>query len=342
MEVTLKLKFLAFYIFSISFIFIVSCRTDERVIEKNSNLIHIQLEGDLAERRLEASGLTWYNNNLIILPQFPHKWDDQFDGAIYFIPKERIESYLNGENKSPIVGEKILFVAEGLDEIGKRRGSGYEAITFIADSVYLSIESVNSGESTSYIVNGVINFEKKIITLNANSKIEIKSQTGIHNMGEETILAYNSSLFTIHEANGANVNKLPTATKLTRNLTGESLPHLFYGEKIPFPNIEYRITDATSVDTVGKFFAINYYYPGEFEDLKPNLSDEEKNNAIEQILEFQILDDKIIRTTKPPIVIEKGKNKKGNNWEGIVKLNKGFLIITDMFPETVLAYYKKP
>ncbi|MCF6269291.1 MAG: hypothetical protein L3J41_06265 [Melioribacteraceae bacterium] len=329
----MKLKFLVFFILSISFIFIVSCRTDEKVIgEKSSNLTHIQLEGDLAERRLEASGLTWYKDNLIILPQFPHKWDDQFDGAIYFIPKERIESYLNGENRNPIKGEKILFAAEGLDEIGKRKGSGYEAITFIDDSVYLSIESVNGGESTSYIVSGVINFEERKITLNANSKIEVESQTGIHNMGEETILTYNASVFSIHEANGANVNELPTAAKLNENLKEK--------EKISFPNIEYRITDATSADTVGKFFAINYFFPGEFDKLKPNLSEEEKDYAIEQILEFQILDGKIIRTKKAPIVIQKGKSKKGSNWEGIVKLNEGFLMITDMFPETVLVYYK--
>ena len=111
-------------------------------------------------------------------------------------------------------------------------------------------------------------------------------------------------------------------------------------EKIAFPNIEYRITDATCVDSSGKFFAINYFYPGEFGLLKPNLKKEEKDKAIEQILEFQILDDKIIRTARQPKIISKGISKSGHNWEGIVKLNDGFLIITDMFPKTILAYYE--
>ena len=315
----------------ISLFFIYSCSPNEKVIEKSSsNFIHFKLEGDLAERELEASGLTWYNDNLIILPQFPHKWEDQFDGVLFFISKKRIESYISGENKTPISGEKIYFSAEDLDEIGKRRGSGYEAITFVGDSLYVAIESVSGDGSTSYVVAGVIDFEEKKITLNANSKIEVKSQTGIHNIAEETILFYNSSVFTIHEANGKNVNKLPIVNKLNRNLTEI--------EKITFPNIEYRITDATSVDSNGKFFAINYFYPGEYEKLKPNLSEEEKDKAIEQILEFQILDDEIVRTTKPPLVISKGESKKGNNWEGIVRLNDGFLLITDMFPETILVY----
>lgn len=313
--------------------FITSCAQEEKEIENNSpNLIHIEMEGDLAERKLEASGLTWYNDNLIILPQFPHKWDDKFDGAIYFISKERIESYLRGEDRTPIEGEKIQFVAKGLDEIGKRRGSGYEAITFLDDSIYVTIESINGDKSTSYVVKGKIDFDRKKIVLNSKSKIEVKSQTGIHNMGEETLLTNNGSVFTIHEANGKNVNKFPTVSKLNEKLTEI--------EKIEFPNIEYRITDATCVDSSGKFFAINYFYPGEFGLLKPNLSEEEKDKAIEQILEFKILNDKIIRTTKPPIIISKGISKKGNNWEGIVEFNGGFIIITDMFPKTVLAYYK--
>jgi len=230
----------------------------------STELLKFELAGDLAERKLEASGLAWYKDHLIILPQFPHKWDDEFDGAIYFIPKERIESYINGEDKNPIEGRKIKFVAEGLDEIGKRRGSGYEAITFINDTVYVSIESINGDESESYVVKGVFDFAEKKIVLNANSKFEIKSQTKIHNMGEETILEFNNYIYVIHEANGGNVNESPFATKLSGNLAQE--------EKIIFPNIEYRITDATQVDSTGKFYAINYFYPGEFKKLKPNLS----------------------------------------------------------------------
>ncbi len=297
-----------------------------------TDLLRIELKGDLAERTLEASGLTWYKENLIVLPQFPHKWDEQFDGVIYYIPKERINSYISGENRNPIMGEKIYFTADGLDEVGKRRGSGYEAITFIGDTVYVSIESISGDESASYIVKGKIDFEKKKIVLDANSKVVIKSQTGIHNMGEETIFEFKNSVYAIHEANGKNINKAPFVTKLGSSLVDE--------DKIFFPNIEYRITDATQVDSTGKFYAINYFYPGEFKKLKPNLSEKEKDNAIEQILEFQIFDGKIVRTDRDPIKLLNRVSKKGHNWEGIVKQNDGFLIITDMFPETILAFLK--
>ncbi len=306
------------------------CSEKKEII--SNNLLKIELSGDIAERHFEASGMAWYKDNLVILPQFPHKWARKYDGAMFFVSKERVESYINGENRNPIKGEKIEFVAEGLDAIGKTKGSGYEAITFVYDTVYVSIESVSGNESVSYLIKGTIDFEKKRIVLNANSKFEVKSQTQIHNMGEETIFSFKNNIYAIHEANGVNVNKAPYVTRLNRNLKNE--------EKIPFPNIEYRITDATHVDSTGKFYVTNYFYPGEFEKLKPNLSDEKINTAIEQILEFQILDDKIKRTEKNPIIISDHKNKDGSNWEGIVKFNSGFLLITDMFPETVLSYYK--
>lgn len=306
-----------------------ACTNNEKLITEP---LKIELEGDIAERTIEASGLAWYKDNLIILPQFPHKWDNQFDGAIYFIPKVRIESYINGENRNPINAEKIQFVAEGLDEIGKRKGSGYEALMFIDDTIFLSIESIRSDESSSFIVKGNIDFNAKKIVLNSDSKFEIKSQTMIHNMGEESILEYENNIYAIHEANGENISKSPFATRLNNDLSKN--------EKVSIPNIDFRITDATSVDSIGKFYAINYFYPGEFNKLKPNLKEEDKDKAIEQILEFQILENKIVRTDRNPYIISKSIDKNGHNWEGIVKLNNGFLLITDMFPKTILEYYR--
>jgi hypothetical protein len=306
-----------------------ACTNDEKLFTEP---LKIELEGDVAERTIEASGLAWYKDNLIILPQFPHKWDNQFDGAIYFIPKARIESYVNGENRNPINAEKIYFVAEGLDEIGKRRGSGYEALIFIEDTIYLSIESINGEEPSSFIVKGNIDFIAKKIVLNSDLKFEIKSQTMIHNMGEESILEYQNNIYAIHEANGININMVPFATMLNNDLS--------LNEKVSMPNVDYRITDATSVDSTGKFYAINYFYPGEFNKLLPNLKEEDKDKAIEQILEFQIFDNKIARTDRNPYIISKSIDKNGHNWEGIVKLNNGFLLITDMFPKTILEYYR--
>ena len=309
-------------------LFLFSCCNNN--IGISPKLQRIELMGDLAKKEFEASSLAWYKNYLIILPQFPHKWDDKFDGAIYFISQKELNAYISGEEISPIKGEKIYFVADGLDKIGKRDGSGYEAITFINDNVYVSIESIDKDLSSSFIVKGKIDFENRKLILDKNSKHEIKSQTNIYNMGEEAILTNENFIYAFHEANGININKSPFSTKLDNELN--------FVSKIEMPNIDFRITDVTSVDSIGKFYAINYYYPGEFKKLKPSLVN--KETSIEQIIEFQLENNKIKLTNKNPILISNQNEKNGHNWEGIARYNNGFLLITDMFPETILAYYE--
>lgn len=309
-------------------LFLFSCSNNN--IDLSPKLQRIELAGDLAKKEFEASSLAWYKNYLIILPQFPHKWDNQFDGAIYFISQKELNNYISGEDKSPIKGEKIHFIADGLDEIGKRDGSGYEAITFINDKVFVSIESIDKDSSSSFIVKGNLDFENRKLVLDKNSKYEIKSQTNIYNMGEEAIFTHKNYIYALHEANGININKSPFSTKLDIELN--------FVSKIEMPNIDFRITDATSVDSIGKFYALNYYYPGEFKKLKPSLVN--KETSIEQIIEFHLENNKIELTNKNPILISNQIEKNGHNWEGIARYNNGFLLITDMFPETILAYYE--
>ena len=62
-------------------------------------------------------------------------------------------------------------------------------------------------------------------------------------------------LVAIYEANGAGVNPQPYAYQVDQALTTTTT--------IPFPTIEYRITDATPLDENGVFWAINYFFPGD-------------------------------------------------------------------------------
>jgi len=300
------------------------------------SLLELQLTGEIAERNFEGSGLAWYKDNLILLPQFPHKFSDENDGALFYITKERIEKYLNGEDRTPLSGNKINFIAHGLDEIGKVKGSGYEAITFVGDTLFVSIESVKGSITTSYLVRGIIYFEEKKIILDGETKVEIKSQSGLYNMAEETIFTYGKSVYTLHEVNGKNVNSDPVSNKFDFSFNDV--------EKIPFPNIEFRITDATETDSDGKFWVLNYFYPGDYSSLKPdtdNLKGFDKDFPVERIIELQIVKDRIRPTSKKPIYLNSTDYSNGRNWEGIVKFGEdGFLIITDRYPKTILGYLK--
>ncbi len=110
-----------------------------------------------------------------------------------------------------------------------------------------------------------------------------------------------------------------------------------------FPNLEYRLTDVTEVDGQGRFWAINFFWPGERKRLKPVEDGIEKRGThsqfehVEQLVEYQVNADKIIRTDSEPIQLVLEKNSR--NWEGLVRLDdQGFLMIVDEHPRTILAF----
>ena len=60
---------------------------------------------------------------------------------------------------------------------------------------------------------------------------------------------------------------------------------------------------------------------------------------VERLVEYKIYKNKIQRTAKDPVqfVI----NKESRNWEGVVRFdNKGFIVVVDEYPRTILAFVK--
>ncbi len=125
-------------------------------------------------------------------------------------------------------------------------------------------------------------------------------------------------------------------------------------DSISFPNMEYRITDATAVDENGRFWTINYLFPGDIGKLDPAEdylraqfgagSTHTISPVVERLVEFQIEADGIHLIDAPPIQLELLDDDTARNWEGIVRLdeNNGFLIVTDEYPTTILAFVSKP
>ena len=96
---------------------------------------------------------------------------------------------------------------------------------------------------------------------------------------------------------------------------------------------------------------INYYYPGEYDKIHPGVDSivvtkgtgksHLKSYITERLVEFEILWDKIALTSSPPVLIQLDESNRGNNWEGIARLdNFGFLMVTDTYPENALYFIK--
>jgi len=294
------------------------------VISQTVEPIYITLNGDITNPDQEVSGLTWYNEELIILPQYPKD-------VIYSIPKVEILEFLDS-TRNTITPNEIQWISSNIDK--KVCGfEGYESIALDGNTVYLTIEAEKWNRNHGFIVMGEITDNS--IILNKSSLKKLKTPVYLSNMTYETIVLTKEHVNTIYEVNAEKVNKEPNFYQFDKDLKTSI--------NKPFPFVEYRITDATELDEENKFWGLNYFWPGDYNLLKPDFNYSITSKAdikpVERLLEFQILVDRIIRTEKESITIQLSEFGDSRNWEGIVRLDdKGFLIVTDKFPGTILAF----
>ncbi len=297
----------------------------------------IALAGPLSNRNAEISGMAWYGDLLILLPQYPHFAGD---GYVYALPKAEIEAYLMTEDAEPLTPLAIPMNDAGLSS--QIDGfEGYEAITFAGDVVYLTIEANTKDGMRGYLVAGQIAPDLSELVVETAVITEILPQTNQVNHSDETLLIDGETLITIYETNGVIVNESPEAHRFNLDLSAL--------DTVPLPNIEYRVTDATDVDENGRFWVINYFFPGDtaLQTETDALGDKYGwgathlvYNQVERLVELQLTDDGISFTDTPPLLLELPSDD-ARNWEGIVRLNNGFLVATDKFPKTILGYVKQ-
>jgi len=336
---TLAFLFLIFLLLSCQENHLRSHDRNFKIIAEHQ-ILEIKLSGNAQSKRNEFSGLAWRGNDLILLPQYVFNKDNIASGKFYSIPKERILEYIAGKDTTPISPITIPINIKGFSEFGKW-GSGCEAIAFEKDTCYLSVEINEYGQTNAIIMKGI--FENDSIKFFKTTETKINSQSGIQNLSEETIGITKDFVFTIHEANGENVNPYPKAHLLDK--------HLNHVNNIPFPHIEYRITDATSVDSNNNLWVINFFYPGDKSDLQP-AEDEiakkfgigkshSKAERVERILQLHFSKNGITLSDQPPLYLKLSLDKDARNWEGIARLDTlGFLIITDTYPRTIFGFVR--
>lgn len=308
------------------------------------SVVEIPLAGDLNSPQAEISGLAWYGDHLIILPQYPGRFPSSLGGTIFSIPKEQIIAYLSVDASEPIRPHEIPSDLAGLDETIPSY-EGFEAIAFAGRRAYLTIEAEAKDGMSGYLVVGEITEDMSAFQIQGDVVQAIEPQADLSNFSEEALLITEDGLLSFYEANGANVNSQPVA-------------HLFNMETHPmgtigFPTLEYRLTDASSLDMDGDFWVINYLYPGDLAKVDP-AEDElrlkysvgishTQSATVERLVEFHYASDDISRTDSPPIYLQLLADGSARNWEGLVRLDeRGFLVMTDKYPETILGFVAYP
>ncbi|MBN1876819.1 MAG: hypothetical protein JXA33_21525 [Anaerolineae bacterium] len=299
----------------------------------------IPLDGAIASKQAEVSGLAWYGDMLILLPQYPSRLSSEADGAVFALAKSDIDAFLNGSVSHPLAPTAVPLIAPGLRK--QIQGfEGYEAIAFAGERAFLTIEASPDKQMMGYLVAGSMQSDLSALHLDTDTLVEIQPQTKLSNFSDEALLIVDDELLTFYEANGVNVNPHPLAHRFDLQLNVIS--------QIPFPSLEYRVTDATAIDEGGRFWVLNYFFSGDQDKLQP-ASDpfsqqfgkgptHLQSESVERLVELQYIDGGISFTNTPPIQLVL-LDEEARNWEGVVRLDhRGFLLITDTYPETILGF----
>ena len=307
----------------------------------------IPLAGPIDHPEAELSGLAWDHETLLLLPQYPERFKlstaADSDGAIFALSKSDILAYLDGKNNTALNPRLIPIYAPGLKQ--KLSGyEGYELVLVSGERIYFTIETHQIGGMVGILLAGEFNEDHSEIHIDTGKLEDISAQAPISNFSEEALTLVNQQLMTFYEANGAQINPTPVAHLFDLFLDPQGV--------VLLPNLEYRITDATLADKQGRFWVINYFFPGDtkiaplVDPLKQKYGTppaQDKSKIVERLVQLQWDEKQIKLADRPPIYLQLLPDDTARNWEGLALLNeRGFLLVTDQYPETLFSFVSFP
>lgn len=326
----------------------------------------IALDGPLGIREAEISGLAWFSDTLVLLPQYPGRFGydgtvvtttQSGEGTLFGVGRANVEAALVAGEPS-VAPQPIPLAGAGFGK-GEARAipgfEGFEAIAFAGRTAYLSIEVQNGDDMAAYIVRGTVDVDADGvpigITIDAGEPTEVPLPLEIDNMSMESLVADADGVTAFFEANGSALNPSPTAFRLGPDLAPQG--------QVTFPSVEYRLTDASEAAADGSFWMTNYMFPGDAETLHPaddgiaGRWGEGATHAayaqVERIVRIERLppSDRFGAgyrlADEPPVQLELVDGETSRNWEGLAALgDAGFLVVTDKFPSTILAFVAAP
>ncbi len=294
----------------------------------------LALSGPLSRADAEVSGMAWHGDELVVLPQFPQRLSPERP-ALFTLSRSDVLSRVDGDGppleprQLPIEPPDFARYLPGFD--------GFEAIAFVGDRAYLLVEASEGRKTVGYLVPGRI--EGGRLLLDCDGRRHLGAHSSLRNLGFEALSVVNGKLVVMGELNAAPANPGANALvfDLELNLLGRQ----------SVPQVQYRVTDATPADEDGRFWVANYKmdrceYPLGEDPLASAYGlgpTHARIGRVERLVELEEKDGQIRFTRRPPIQIQLDLGDDGRNWEAVARLDgRGFLLMTDRFPDTILAF----
>lgn len=319
----------------------------------------LPLEGPLANKDAGLSGMAWHGDDLVLLPDRPQVWNEARP-EVFTISREALQKRIDGDSTPlrprhvPIEPVNFRDAFPGFD--------GCEAIAFHGDQAYVLIEAKpNDPEpktqaerdakalerkrhedpirdlTVGYLVPGALKDGK--LQLDVDRKVFLGQHTKLRNLSFEGLCVMQDKLVVLGELNGGPLN--PHSSALLFDFDLKPL-----GEA-PMEALQYRLTDSTPADADGRFWVANYrmdkreYPVGRDEEVRRYGKGETASHLrrVERLVELQEKDGKLELVRRPPVQLQLDPTQSSRNWEALARFgDKGFLIATDTFPESILGY----
>jgi hypothetical protein len=304
------------------------------------DIVELPLAGPLADRNAEISGLAWAGDNLVLLPQYPSIFDEAGDGFLYYLPRNEIEAFLDGSSQTPLEPRAIQLLAPDLeDQISGFQG--FESMGFSDSRVFLTIESGFGNKMLGFLISGTLSPDLSVLLLDTDKLTRLEPQSSYENLTDESILVFDDRVVTFFEANGELIVSKPVAHVFDHDLN--------LIDTVPMTNLEYRLTD-TALVSEHEFWGINYLFPGDaymipfsdpIADIFGKGASQRQFAHVERLVKLQYTDAGVILLDTRPVSLSLVEDAR--NWEGLAVLDdRGFLVATDKFPATILAFVPMP
>ena len=270
----------------------------------------------------ELSGLAWWGEDLILLPQYPTRFPVEdangvagASGSVFRISRQALTDYLAGAGTDALPLARLPFEAAQIID-GIEGFDGFEAIAFHGDSVFLAVEVQKDDRTHGVLVKGTVANQR--IVIDEHRRVDLPAQVDLDNIAYEALVVTDEGVFAFFEANGA-CNRAPEVHGFDLDLNPLA--------DVDFDPLEYRLTDATSIDDGGRFWATNYQWEGTTWRVGscpltrrfgagPS---HQQSGTVERLVELKLSDDEVRLTGRAPIQLELW-GPEGRNWEGLERL----------------------
>ncbi len=294
----------------------------------------LPLAGPIASPDAEISALCWCGDNLVIVPQHPERFGARpGELGLFTVTRQEILDVLDHRRREPL--EPRPLVLEAPDLIESLPGwDGLEAVASAGDTIYFAVETELEGRMGGVLLRGTLAPADQPLRLRVDTArmATVPLPTDLPEMSQEALVLAPGRVAVLFEANGLLVNPGAHAALFDAELE--------YRGTAPLEHVEYRITDATAADAAGRFWVINYFFPGEARLLRPPTVPDQ---PVEQLLELRLHRGRITHTDRAPLDLRRDPDQPARNWEALARLpGRGFLLMTDRYPATMLAFVPDP